>query len=128
MPLDDGLAEERYGAEPADDLSPEKLFERRWALTLLDQALEALKREYVDSGRSQQFEVLHVFLSGAQDAASSYAEVGARIGLNENAARQAAFRMRGRFGELLRELVAQTVTSPVELEAELAQFRVALAG
>lgn len=129
VPLDEVLAENRYGAEPADDnMSPEKLFERRWALTLLDQAMEDLKREYVDSGRSQQFDALHPLIAGASDSSATYAEVAARLNLNENAARQAAFRMRTRFGDLLRSKVAFTVASPEELEAELMQFRLALRG
>ena len=128
VPLDEILAENRYGAEPVDEMSPEKLFERRWALTLLDQAMEELKREYVDSGRSQQFEALHPFITGASDSAASYAAVAVRLGLNENAARQAAFRMRTRFGDLLRARVALTVASPQDLEAELGQFRQALRG
>jgi RNA polymerase sigma factor (sigma-70 family) len=126
VPLDEVMAESRYGDEPADDLSPEKLFERRWALTLLDQAMEDLKNEYVESGRSEQFEALHPFITGASDASATYAEIGTRLNLNENAARQAAFRMRTRFGDLLRAKVALTVASPQELDAELTHFRLAL--
>ena len=126
--LDEVLAENRYGAEPVDDMSPEKLFERRWALTLLDQAMEELKREYVDSGRSQLFEALYPFIASASDSSTTYAEVATQLNLNEHAARQAAFRMRTRFGDLLRARVALTVASPQELEAELTQFRLALRG
>jgi RNA polymerase sigma factor (sigma-70 family) len=128
IPLDEALAENRYGAEPADEMSPEKLFERRWALTLLDQTMEELKREYVNSGRSQQFEALHPLITGASDSSATYAEVADRLNLNENAARQAVFRMRTRFGDLLRARVALTVASPQDLEAELMQFRQALRG
>jgi len=128
VPLDEVLAESRYGAEPADDMTPEKLFERRWALTLLDQTMEELKREYVDSRRGEQFEALHPFIASASDSSASYADVAARLNLNENAVRQAAFRMRTRFGDLLRAKVALTVASPQELEAELMQFRLALRG
>jgi hypothetical protein len=109
-------------------MSPEKLFERRWALTLLDQTMEALKHEYVNSGRSQQFEALHPLIAGATDSSATYAEVAARLNLNENATRQAVFRMRTRFGDLLRARVALTVASPQDLEAELMQFRHALRG
>lgn len=126
--LDEVLAENRYNAEPADDMTPEKLFERRWAMTLLDQAMEELKREYIDSGRGRQFEALHPFITGASDSSTSYAEIAASLNLNENAARQAAFRMRTRFGDLLRARVALTVASPQELEAELIHFRLALRG
>ncbi|HKX60712.1 MAG TPA: sigma-70 family RNA polymerase sigma factor, partial [Verrucomicrobiae bacterium] len=126
VPLDEILAENRYGAEPVDNLSPEKLFDRRWALTLLDQAMDDLRREYARSGRTQQFEVLHPFIAGAPDSPTSYAEAATRLNLNENSARQAAFRLRTRFGELLRARVALTVASPQDLEAELLQFREAL--
>ena len=128
VPLDEVWAETRYGAEPVDSMSPEKLFERRWALTLLDQVMEQLQREYAGAGKSAQFEALQVFLSGAKDAPASYAEVGAQINVGENAARQAAYRMRSRFGELLRMQVAQTVASPAELEAELSHLRKVLSG
>jgi len=125
VPLDDVVGEQRYGTEPTDEMSPEKLFERRWALTLLQGAMDALKREYTDSGRAEQFEALHWFISGSDDA-TSYAQAAARLGLNENAARQAAFRMRNRYRDVLRELVAQTVAGPEELDAELAHLRCAL--
>ena len=128
VPLDEVWAESRYSAEPVDLMSPEKLFERRWALTLLDQAMEQLKREYTNAGKSAQFEALQVFLSGAKDSPNSYAEVGAQLNVGENAARQAAYRMRGRFGELLRMQVAQTVASPAELDAELGHVRKVLSG
>jgi RNA polymerase sigma factor (sigma-70 family) len=128
VPLDEALGESRYGAEPIDPLSPEKLFERRWALTLLDQAMDDLKREYAETGREEQFDALHPFITGAADSPASYAEIARRLNLNENAARQAAFRLRTRFGDLLRARVALTVASPEELEPELRQFRLALCG
>jgi RNA polymerase sigma factor (sigma-70 family) len=128
IPLDEVLAEKRYGAEPADEMSPEKLFERRWALTLLEQTMEELKREYVDSGRTLQFEALHPLITGVSDSSVTYAEVAAQLKLNENATRQAVFRMRTRFGDLLRARVALTVASPQDMEAELIQFRQALRG
>jgi RNA polymerase sigma factor (sigma-70 family) len=126
VPLDDILAESRYGSEPADVMSPERLFERRWALTLLDQTLEQLKREYIEADKGLQFDALQLFLSGAKDADSSYAEVAVRLNLSDNAVRQAAYRMRCRFAELFRMHVAQTVAGPQELEAELAQLRAVL--
>jgi RNA polymerase sigma-70 factor (ECF subfamily) len=128
VPLDEVVGEDRYAAEPADNMSPETLFERRWAMTLLNQAWEALKREYVESGRAEAFEALQVCLSGSPEESSSYAEIGMRLGLNENATRQAAFRLRTRFGLLLREQIAQTVSSPAELDAELDHMRIILGG
>jgi RNA polymerase sigma-70 factor (ECF subfamily) len=128
VPLDEILGEDRYSMEPEDGSTPEKLFERRWAMMLLHQTMEALQREYIESGRSQMFEALNFCLSGSHDASTSYAEIGERLGLNENAARQAAFRLRTRFGDLFREQIARTVSGPKELEDELAHIRVVLGG
>jgi RNA polymerase sigma factor (sigma-70 family) len=126
VPLDDLVTESRYQAEPADGMSPEKLYERRWALALLDQALDQLQCEYVKAGKGAQFDVLQVFLSGAKEAPGSYADVCAQLKLSENAVRQAAYRMRCRFRELLQTVVAQTVASPAELESELSHLRTVL--
>lgn len=124
--LDDALAEERYGAEPLDEMSPDKLFDQRWAMTLLERSLQELKQEYAQAGKAAQFDALEVFLSGAKEAPCSYAELGSRLDLTEGAARQAAFRMRSRFGELLRTALAQTVAGPQELEMEMNHLRAAL--
>ena len=121
--LDEVLAENRYVAEPASPVSPEKLFERQWALALLDQTLSRLKEEYTSAGRSAQFEVLQTFLGGTREAAISYAEAGAQCGGSEASMRQIVHRMRQRYGELLREQVAETVTSPAELESEMKHLR-----
>ena len=121
--LDEAVAEQWYGVEPANSFSPEQIFERRWAMTVLDHVLEELKREFTEAGKAGQFEALEVFLSGARGVPESYAEIAQRLNLSESAARQVAHRMRCRFGELLRKQVAQTVTGPTELEAELAHFR-----
>jgi DNA-directed RNA polymerase specialized sigma24 family protein len=126
VPLDGAPGDDSYVAEPVDGMSPDKLFDQRWAWTLLEQAHEQLKQDYVAGGRTAQFEALEAFLSGATEAPDSYAEAGARCGLTEGAARQAAFRMRCRFGELLRMGVAQTVANPQDLEAELSHFRAVL--
>jgi len=117
--LDEQLAEDCYRAEPMDTLSPERLFERRWAIVVLEQAMEHLRVEFLNAGKAAQFEKLQVFLSGSKEAPASYAEVGTELGLTENAARQTAFRMRSRYGELLRHRVSQCVASPAETEAEL---------
>jgi DNA-directed RNA polymerase specialized sigma24 family protein len=128
VPLQDALGEERLGAEPVDDMSPDKLFDQRWAWTLMEQAVERLKREYAAAGRADHFEALEVFMSGAKEAPCSYAVVGVRLGLTEGAARTAAYRMRCRFRELLRMGVAQTVANPQDLEKELSHLRAAVSG
>jgi RNA polymerase sigma-70 factor (ECF subfamily) len=128
VPLEDDDAEARYRAEPADEMSPDKLLDRRWALTVLDMSLQQLKKEYNEAGKAAQFDALHRNLSGGNDAPRSFAEIGALLGMSEDAARQAAFRMRTRFGDVLRQCVAQTVASPQELEAELKHLRAVLSG
>jgi RNA polymerase sigma factor (sigma-70 family) len=126
--LEDAMAEDRYGAEPVDEMSPERLFERRWALTMLDQTMEELKQEFAQAGKAAHFDILQVFLSGSKEAPASYAEIGVQLDLSEGAARQASFRMRARYGELLRQRVAQTVASPRELEDEMKHLMAALSG
>jgi RNA polymerase sigma-70 factor (ECF subfamily) len=128
IPLEDDSAEARYRAEPADEMSPDKLLDRRWALTVLDLSLQQLKQEYAEAGKAAQFDALHGNLSGADEAPRSFAEIGAQLGLSEDAARQAAHRMRTRFGDLLRQCVAQTVASPQDLEAEMKHLRAVLSG
>jgi len=116
--LDDQDAEERYQAEPADLLDPAKVFERRWAMTLLDRTLTRLETEFAGPGRKERFVELQVFLSGDPDAAS-YAEVGKRLRITEGAVKVAVLRLRQRFGELLRAEIASTVATPEEVEEEL---------
>src|SRR5258708_19097678 len=93
LSLDEATAEERYRLEPATDLRPEKIYERRQALTLLDQALQRLREEYVSIGKGELFEQLRIFLSDA-GGAMSYAEAAAKTGMSEAAARQAVHRLR----------------------------------
>lgn len=116
--IDAAEAEERYSLEPVDELAPDLLFERRWALTLLENVVETLRGEYVKSGQESVFDGLKRFLSWNSGAAA-YREVAAELGMKENAVRVAIFRMRRRYGDLLREQVADTVTTPQEVPAEL---------
>jgi RNA polymerase sigma-70 factor (ECF subfamily) len=118
VPLTDLKAEDRYVAEGADDNSPEKLFDRRWATTLIETVLARLREDYETSGRARLFELLQPFLSG-HGVARSQAEVGTELGLNENAVKQAVHRLRQRYRECLREAVAHTVAQPGDIEEEL---------
>lgn len=111
-------AEQRYALEPVDEQSPDRLFEKRWALTLLDNVLEALRADYVRSGQGRVFDALKQFLAW-NSAGEAYREAAAELGLKENAARVAVFRMRRRYGDLLRAQVADTVASPEEVAAEV---------
>jgi RNA polymerase sigma-70 factor (ECF subfamily) len=110
--------EHRYRHEPADLATPETLYERRWALTLLEQALARLRQEFTASGKERLFEALKGTLTG-DGTSEPYEQIGRELGLSESAVKTAAHRLRRRYQELLRAEVAQTVTSPEEVEDEL---------
>ncbi|MBI2925629.1 MAG: sigma-70 family RNA polymerase sigma factor [Verrucomicrobia bacterium] len=112
------FAEKRFAEEPTDELSPDKIFERRWALTVLEQAASRLRAEYQAAGTGQLFEHLKGYVTG-EGAAPTYAATAAQLGLSESAVKSAIFRLRRRYYELVREAVAQTVADPRELEEEI---------
>jgi RNA polymerase sigma factor (sigma-70 family) len=101
-------AEDRYGKEPFSDLSADKLYERRWVMTLLEKATDALRREHEAAGEQAVFEALLGFLSGTQNP-EPYKDVAARLNLTQDAVRVRVHRLKRRFGKLLREVVADTV-------------------
>ena len=109
--------EARYCREPADTLTPERIFEQQWALTLLDQVLAGLRAEMTADGKAALFDALKDHLTGSQ--AVGYATTAARLGMTEGAVKVAAHRLRQRYRELLREEIAQTVASPDEIEEEV---------
>ncbi len=115
---DTQTADERYRLEPVDERSPEKLFERRWAMTLLDRVLARSEQEFREAGKAELFQRLRVFLI-AGTGEESYAQVGAELGMSREAVKKAAQRMRHRYYELFREEVAHTVADPAEVEEEL---------
>ena len=119
LSIDAELAEERYKLEPVDRLSPEKLFERRWALTLLEHVLDELKAEYVRQNKAEVFEALSGFLTGNSTSAT-YADAAGPIGLSDNAAKMAVHRLRKRFKNLLHRHIAATVESPEDVAEEIA--------
>ena len=118
LPLDAAEAAQRYANEPATTLTPERVYEKRWAMTLLEQVLAALEREYAEAGKSRVFEELAELLWG-KDASTSYALIGERLGMTEGTARGAMHRLRERYRERLRAEVAHTVAEPAEVEEEL---------
>ena len=119
-------AENRYNLAAADDLTPERLYEKRWALSLLDLVLRRLREQYDAAGKSGLFDHLKQFLSGAE-ALQSYGQVAAELETTEGAVKVAVHRLRRRYRELLREEIAQTVATPEELEDELRHLFTALA-
>ena len=116
--LDGMTAEERYRAEPADTLTADQVYDRRWALDLLDRARRRLREEYQAAGKAQRLVQLEPFLSGGE-LKTNYALAAQELGLSEAAMRQESHRFKKRFGQLLREEVTQTVTQPDEVAEEL---------
>jgi RNA polymerase sigma factor (sigma-70 family) len=119
--LEDLLARERADLEPADSLTADRIYERRWALTLLDQVLTRLESEYRSAGNAKLFDCLKEFLSD-EPGRRSQAEVAAERGMTENAVKQAFHRLRQRYRQLLRDEIAQTVAVPGDVEDELRHF------
>ncbi|NQU09379.1 sigma-70 family RNA polymerase sigma factor [bacterium] len=111
-------AETRYAREPVDTVTPERLFERRWALTLLETVLHRLKKEYEAAGKRELFQQLRFAITGDKNAVP-YADLAARLGMTGEAVRVAVHRLRRRYRQVLREEIAQTVTSPEEVKEEL---------
>ena len=117
LSIDAQDAERQYLAEPVEKISPERYYEKRWAMTVLDQALRALECEYARAESLELFLQLKACLGG--HAHTSYAEIGHRLGMSEGSVKTAAFRMRQRFGQALHAEVAKTIDSPDEVEDEL---------
>ena len=124
--LDALAAEDRYQLDPSDEATPETIFDRRWAEALVDAVTARLQSEFASTGMTERFEALKVFLLADEEPAS-YAQTAAKLGLTESAVKSAIHRMRQRYGELLRAEIANTVTSPQEMEEELRHFVAVLA-
>jgi RNA polymerase sigma-70 factor (ECF subfamily) len=124
--LDALRPEERYALEPADQLSADRLFERRWALTLLETVLRRLREEQEAAGRLAAFEQLKdCLISGARGTA--YAQLAAQLGMSEGAVKVAVYRLRRRYRELLEAEIANTVSSP-ELVSEERRYLLLVLG
>jgi len=116
--LDAQTAEDRYRFEPTENWTPERLFDRRWAITVLAQARERLREEYFAAGKGALFEQL----KGCYDqdeTTVSYADAAAQLALPENTVKSHVHRLRRRYGQLLRAEIAQTVSSEAEVEEEI---------
>ena len=125
--IDLAAAETAIGFEPADTTTAEKIYERRWALTLLDRVLRRLREEFVRAGKEKLFEQLKPTLTEASRSVR-YAEMAARLGTSEGAVKVAVHRLRQRYRELLRAEIADTVAGPGEVDDELRNLFAALAG
>jgi RNA polymerase sigma factor (sigma-70 family) len=118
IPLEELRAGERIDMEPSDPMTAEMIYERRWALTVLERVLSRLKDEYVAAGNAALFDSLKELLPD-EPGSPSQAEIAARLGVTENAIRQAFYRFRQRYQSLLREEIANTVATPGDIEDEL---------
>jgi RNA polymerase sigma factor (sigma-70 family) len=123
--LDAEETETRFRAEAADGRSPDKAFERRWAMVLLDRVLDQLQIEFAAVERGQMFEELKSFLTG-EDNESSYAEIGRRLGMTEGSVKVTVHRLRRRYRELLRAEIARTVEDPEAIDEEMRHLFAAL--
>ncbi len=118
IPLEDWHEREQAGYEPADTLAADQIYERRWALTVLDQVLARLGDEYRAAGNMRLFDRLQKSLMDEPDRPSQ-ADVAHELGMTEAAITQALYRLRQRYRELLREEIAHTVMVPGDIEDEL---------
>ena len=124
--LDASLAEDRFSREPADTLTPEKLFERKWAMTLLDSVVQRIQREYESADKGALFLALRFSIAG--EAEEPYATLAVKLGLSEPALRVAVHRLRQRYRQLLRDEIARTVATEAEVDGEIQHLFQALAG
>lgn len=116
--IDQELAESRFESEPSHNQQPDVLFDRQWAMTLLEHTMKRLQEEYVTSGRARFFE----FLRGAlarDESALPYAQIAGQLNLSEAAVKMAVQRLRARYREILRAEIAETVSAPDEVEEEI---------
>jgi RNA polymerase sigma factor (sigma-70 family) len=121
----DDTAEARYAQEPASRLTPERIYDRRWALSLFDRALGRLREEYVNAGKSGSFDLLKKYLS-IEAADGEYAQLATELEMSPGAVTAAVYRLRQHYRELVREEVAHTVESPDEVDAEMRWLLAAL--
>ncbi len=127
LSFDTAAAEQRYGLEPVDQMTAEKIFEHRWAVALVEHVLNRLHHEYSSDGKQELFATLQRFLT-ADRAQRDYPAAARELGMTEGAVRVAVHRLRQRFGTLFRESVAQTLDRSEDLETEMRYLLSVLGG
>ena len=127
LSIDVDSGESRYQIEPAHELTPETLYERRWVLTLLDRVLDGLRIELAEAGKAEHFDELKGALTG-QPTAADYDRAAKALKISPAAAKQAAYRMRKRYRQLFREEVARTVADEAEVDDEIGRLLAILGG
>jgi RNA polymerase sigma factor (sigma-70 family) len=125
LSLEISSGEERYQRDPSHNETPERIFERRWALSLLDRVIDRLRAEFVQHGRLDHFNRLKVFL--LDQAETPYAALAREMGTSEGALKVAIHRLRKRYRDLFRQEIAETVADPADVESELRFLAAALA-
>lgn len=122
--FDQAWAEQRFAAEPADHLAPDRLYQRRWALTVLEFALQVLEQEYGAEGKRELFNAVRPCLGFTKEKAPNYAEIATRLACSEGAVKTHVFRLRQRWRELLFQQVSITLDDPTsdEIKAELSEL------
>ena len=125
LSLDQFDPEERYALEPTDAATPETIFDQRWALQQIENALSRLRAEYASAGRGPLFDLLKDYVWGDKNALS-LAEIAGRLDLTGEAVKKSVQRLRQRFRDALRAEVAQTVATPDQIDEELRHLRAAL--
>jgi len=126
LSLDFENAESQYALEPAHQLTPEKLFERSWALTVLNRTMAQLQAESASTNKQKLFDHLKVYLTGERSSVS-YRDVAAELDMTEGAVKVAVHRLRQRYRELLRDEIAQTVAAEAQIDEEIRDLFAALA-
>jgi RNA polymerase sigma factor (sigma-70 family) len=121
LSLDFDAGESRYQIEPSHELTAERLYERRWVLTILDQVLESLRSELTQDGKPQYFEQFKGALTG-EATAEGYTQAAVALGITPAAAKQAAYRLRKRYRELFRAEVARTVEREEDVDQEIGRL------
>ena len=115
--IDFERADRRYSVEPVDHITPERLFERSWAMTLLERAMTQLEEQYESSEKQQIFNELKSFLT--DQAEVPYSRIAEQLDMTTDAVRVAVHRLRKRCGDLVRQEIAQTVADPAQIDDEL---------
>ena len=120
MPLEFDIddAEQRFLREPADNQTPESIYEREWALSVVERVQARIEREFERTGKARHFEHLRAFIV-AEDRALPYSEIAVQLGISEGALKVTVHRLRRRFRELMREEISHTVLAPEETRQEI---------
>jgi DNA-directed RNA polymerase specialized sigma24 family protein len=121
-------AEHRYRLEPRDNSTPETIYDRQWALTVFDRVATRLQHELEKAGKSSLFNELKSYVTNDDETLLRYRAMAARLGMSEGAVKVTVHRLRRRFRDLLREEVAESVTTPREIDDEVRHLKAALGG